>query len=450
MEEVSIGEFARRSRLSIKALRRYDELGVLVPARVDEASGYRYYDVAQLEAARLVAMLRQLDLPLAAIRELLACDPVDAAERIAAHWREVESAHDARRELADYLVNRLSGKRSVMYEVATREIPERSLLCLKRNVDEQGTWALGKESIAILRERPLPKIEGREGAMFCIWWGVVNADGDGPIERCAPIPGEARSACVALSSFTLRTESAHREAFVALPNDMLPTGPGGIPGVRWQLASEALHAWWEEHGINPDELTLKPKDLGVRMTYFATRAGHGDERPLLRFRRAVRLITADAGFERACRGGCASIPGDAPQAPRRAAERLGAHPSGRVVRATQLRDVQLAHAQHRLHRGLGLRGVRVADELHEDAGHDLPGEAVPVLQPATWPLLTTCGQRGPQVVHLVLRLTVDPERDSFGELVPRPAVERGEHLPSNRKDTVMTEPGARVRPRHTS
>ena len=61
MEEVSIGEFARRSRLSVKALRLYDELGVLVPARVDEASGYRYYDVAQLEAARLVAMLRQLD-----------------------------------------------------------------------------------------------------------------------------------------------------------------------------------------------------------------------------------------------------------------------------------------------------------------------------------------------------------------------------------------------------
>ena len=115
-------------------------------------------------------------MPLATIKELLACDPVDAAEQIAAHWREVESAHDARRELADYLVNRLSGKRSVMYEVATREMPERSLLCLKRNVDEQGAWALGKEFIAIFRERPLPKMEGREGAMFSIYWGEVSAD----------------------------------------------------------------------------------------------------------------------------------------------------------------------------------------------------------------------------------------------------------------------------------
>jgi hypothetical protein len=75
-----------------------------------------------------------------------------------------------------------------MYEVATREMPERSLLCLKRNVDEQGMWASGKEFIAILREHQLPKIEGREGAFFCIYWGQVSADCDGPIEWCRPVP----------------------------------------------------------------------------------------------------------------------------------------------------------------------------------------------------------------------------------------------------------------------
>jgi len=268
VEEISIGEFARRSRLSIKALRLYDELGVLVPARVDEASGYRYYDVAQLEAARLVAMLRQLDFPLATIRELLVCDPVDAAERIAAHWREVESSHDARRELADYLVNRLSGKRSVMYEVATREIPERSVLCLKRNVDEKGAWALGKEFIAILRERPLPKMEGREGAMFTIYWGEVSADSDGPVEMCKPIPGaDAHALASHYPELSLRTEPAHREAYVALPNDALPAGPGGKPAVQWQLASEALQAWAAEHGIDPES---GPEDLGVRITYLAS------------------------------------------------------------------------------------------------------------------------------------------------------------------------------------
>jgi DNA-binding transcriptional MerR regulator len=271
VEEIGIGEFARRSRLSVKALRLYDEIGVLVPARVDEASGYRYYDDAQLEAARLVAMLRQLELPLAAIKELLICDPVYAAERIAAHWREAESAHDARRELANYLVNRLGGKRSVMYEVATREIPERSVLCLKRNVDEQGAWALGKEFIAILRERPLPKMEGREAAMFSIYWGEVSADSDGPVEWCKPVPeSDAQALAEHYPELSLRTEPAHREAYVAIPNDAVPSGPGGNLPVQWQLASEALQAWAVEHGIDPEHLALKPEDLGVRITYLAS------------------------------------------------------------------------------------------------------------------------------------------------------------------------------------
>jgi DNA-binding transcriptional MerR regulator len=271
VEEISIGEFARRSRLSIKALRLYDKRGVLVPARVDEVSGYRYYDVEQLEAARLISMLRQLDVSLAAIRKLAACDPADAADQITAHWRKVEAAYDARRELADYLVNRLSGKRSVMYEVATREIPQRSVLCLKRNVEEQGAWALGKEFIAILRERPLPKMEGREGAMFSIYWGEVSADSDGPVEWCKPVPeSDAQALASHYPELSLRTEPAHHEAYVALPNDALPSGPGENPGVHWQLAGEALRAWAEEGDINPKTLTLKPEDLGMRITYLAS------------------------------------------------------------------------------------------------------------------------------------------------------------------------------------
>jgi DNA-binding transcriptional MerR regulator len=271
MEEVTIGEFARRSHLSMKALRLYDELGVLIPARVDRDSGYRFYDDAQLETARLVAMLRQLEIPLASIKELLVCDPADAAEQIAAHWRKVETAHDARRELAEYLVNRLSGKRSVMYEVATREIPERSVLCLKRSVDEKGAWALGKEFIAILRERPLPKMSGRDGSMYSIYWGEVSADSDGPVEWCRPVPqSDAEALAPHYPELRLRTEPAHREAYVVLPNDAIPAGPGGKPAVHWQLASEALRAWAAEHIIDPESLALQPEDLGLRITYFSS------------------------------------------------------------------------------------------------------------------------------------------------------------------------------------
>jgi DNA-binding transcriptional MerR regulator len=266
VKEISIGEFARRSRLSLKALRLYDKRGVLVPARVDQASGYRYYDAAQLDDARLVVMLRQLQLPLKTVRELLACDPADAAKRIAEHWRDAEAAHDARRELADYLVSRLSGKRSVMYEVATREMPERSLLCLKRTVDEQGMWAFGKEFIAILRERRLPKIEGREGAFFSIYWGMASADSDGVVEWCRPVPqAEAQALAERYPDLTLRTEPAHREAFVSLP-----VGSGGTPPADIQLAIESLQAWKEEQGIEDERLTLTPEDLGLRTTYLVT------------------------------------------------------------------------------------------------------------------------------------------------------------------------------------
>jgi DNA-binding transcriptional MerR regulator len=265
VKEISIGEFARRTRLSLKALRLYDQRGVLMPSRVDHASGYRYYDTAQLDQARLVVMLRQLQLPLKAIKELLARDPADAAKLIAEHWRDAEAAHDARRELADYLVSRLSGMRPVMYEVATREMPERSLLCLKRTVAVQNQFAFGKEFIAIMRERPLPKIEGRTGAFFCIYWSHPTPDGDGLIEWCKPVPvGEAHTLAEHYPELTLRTEPAHLEMFVALPAD--------YGAVQWGIACESLDAWGQEQALEHegDRLALTPDDLGLRTTYLAT------------------------------------------------------------------------------------------------------------------------------------------------------------------------------------
>ena len=232
---MTIGEFARRSRLSAKALRRYDELGLLPPDRVDASSGYRFYDAGQLEQARLVAMLRQLQVPLADIKTILGLTPQAAAERVAEHWAAAEAEHAARRELGGYLVDRLTGKRSVMYEVAVRDIPSRSLLCLKRPVEgQQGAMALGKEFVALLRERALPRREGRAGAAFCIYWGEVSDDSDGPLEWCKPVPDDsAGELAAAVPELSLRTEAAHQEAYVAM-------GPGGqISPAQWQLASQS-------------------------------------------------------------------------------------------------------------------------------------------------------------------------------------------------------------------
>jgi DNA-binding transcriptional MerR regulator/effector-binding domain-containing protein len=60
---VTIGEFSTMTKLSRKALRLYHDLGLLEPAEVDAATGYRYYDVTQVEVARLIRRFRDLDMP---------------------------------------------------------------------------------------------------------------------------------------------------------------------------------------------------------------------------------------------------------------------------------------------------------------------------------------------------------------------------------------------------
>ncbi|MGY5069475.1 MerR family transcriptional regulator [Streptomyces griseus] len=116
-ELVTIGEFARLSRLSAKALRRYDELGLLRPALVDPVNGYRYYDPAQAEEARLVAWLRRIGMPLSRIGRVVALDAGAAAVEIRAYWARVEAETAARRDLAMYLVDHLSAEGRAMARI---------------------------------------------------------------------------------------------------------------------------------------------------------------------------------------------------------------------------------------------------------------------------------------------------------------------------------------------
>jgi serine/threonine protein phosphatase PrpC len=111
---LTIGAFARAAELTPKALRLYDELGLLPPAAVDADSGYRYYDPAQLGRARLVARLRQVGMPLARIQQVCAMPPADAADAVTAYWAEVEAGVAERSRLADSLIGFLSGKGPTM------------------------------------------------------------------------------------------------------------------------------------------------------------------------------------------------------------------------------------------------------------------------------------------------------------------------------------------------
>ncbi|MGW3090037.1 MerR family transcriptional regulator [Streptomyces sp. NPDC001108] len=111
---LTIGVFAKASRLSPKALRLYDELGLLTPARVDPVTGYRHYAPEQLEQARLVAWLRRIGMPLARIRRVCALEPEPAAQEIRSFWAGVEADTAARRDLAAFLVDHLSRKDPAM------------------------------------------------------------------------------------------------------------------------------------------------------------------------------------------------------------------------------------------------------------------------------------------------------------------------------------------------
>jgi DNA-binding transcriptional MerR regulator/effector-binding domain-containing protein len=67
----SIGEFSQITGLSVKTLRFYHEKGILVPSSVDDASGYRFYDPAKIEKARIIMQLRKMEFSLEDIAAVL-------------------------------------------------------------------------------------------------------------------------------------------------------------------------------------------------------------------------------------------------------------------------------------------------------------------------------------------------------------------------------------------
>lgn len=111
---MTIGDFARDAGLTPKALRLYDDLGLLPPAEVDPWSGYRRYAPHQLERARLVATLRLLGMPLARITRVLDLPPAAAAQEVEAYWAQVEADTTTRRGIVSTLVRQLRNEAHTM------------------------------------------------------------------------------------------------------------------------------------------------------------------------------------------------------------------------------------------------------------------------------------------------------------------------------------------------
>lgn len=125
---IPIGQFAALAWLSPKALRLYDENGVLRPAHVDPNSGYRFYSSDQVATARLVALLRGGGVSLASIREFLQ-DPGE--ERLREYEAALERDVEARRRSLALARGLLTGSQK---EVRMKTPPSTSAAPLTRAV----------------------------------------------------------------------------------------------------------------------------------------------------------------------------------------------------------------------------------------------------------------------------------------------------------------------------
>jgi DNA-binding transcriptional MerR regulator/effector-binding domain-containing protein len=101
---VTIGEFSRLCHLSTKTLRYYHDIELLVPATVDGGTGYRRYSLEQVADAHLIRRLRELELPLAEIRDVLA-EPDGAGREhvLAQHLARMEAELVRTREVVSSL-----------------------------------------------------------------------------------------------------------------------------------------------------------------------------------------------------------------------------------------------------------------------------------------------------------------------------------------------------------
>jgi len=89
---LTVGDFSRATHLSVKTLRHYHQVGLLEPATVNPETGYRYYTAGQIPTAQVIRRLRDLEMPVADVKAVLAAP--DAAARsalIAAHLDRLEA-----------------------------------------------------------------------------------------------------------------------------------------------------------------------------------------------------------------------------------------------------------------------------------------------------------------------------------------------------------------------
>jgi DNA-binding transcriptional MerR regulator len=201
------GEFGAAARLSPKALRLYAEQGLLPPAEVDPATGYRHYDPAQLPRARLIGRLRALGLPLARIGYLAELSPAARALELRGWLRAERDRLDERAAVAEAVGD--VPEPGLVAAVRLRHVPERKVLSRSRRIDSTEL----PEHVRTA-QRDIRAHLGPSGQPCLVFFeDLVTPDSDGVVEVAIPFSGTIDP----VADLHVRLVPAHTAAWLAVP-----------------------------------------------------------------------------------------------------------------------------------------------------------------------------------------------------------------------------------------
>jgi DNA-binding transcriptional MerR regulator len=167
--ELTVGDFSRITHLSVKTLRHYHQVGLLEPAAVNPGTGYRYYSAEQIPVAQVIRRLRDLDMPVADVRSVLAAPDAPARNAlIAAHLDRLETELARTRSAVDSLRNLLQPPGAAS-PIEHRSVPATPAVVITQVVDRADVlpwWegALG-ELHATVRAQGL-RATGSSGGLY--------------------------------------------------------------------------------------------------------------------------------------------------------------------------------------------------------------------------------------------------------------------------------------------
>ena len=137
---LKIGEFSKLSRISIRMLRHYDEIGLLTPVETDKFSGYRYYSESQLTDVGKITALKDMGFGLSVIGEIMKnCDDKDRLEAyLSVRLSELEEQQQSvsrRIRLIKTARERFRKDSNAMkYDVVLKSLPERYVASVRKTI----------------------------------------------------------------------------------------------------------------------------------------------------------------------------------------------------------------------------------------------------------------------------------------------------------------------------